>query len=424
MKVLVVGSGGREHTLVWKISQSDLVRKIYCAPGNGGIGKLAQLVDIKADDIGALADFAQKEEIDLTVVGPEAPIALGIVDMFKDRGLKIFGPSKAASMLESSKIFAKDIMTKYGIPTADFKVFSNTEKAIDFVKTANRPLVIKADGLCAGKGVFVCLTLEEQQKAIKAILEDKIFGAAGTSIMIEEKLEGQEASIIVVSDGDHTIAMASSQDHKRIFDNDQGPNTGGMGAFSPAPVVNTEIFEQVQKKIIMPTIQGMKEKGIPYTGVLYAGIMITSKGPKVLEFNVRFGDPETQVILPRLESDLVEIMLKTEEKKLNEFILKWDKRACVCVVIASGGYPGKYMKGKTITGLDELDEEKDIIVFHAGTKLENGQLKSSGGRVLGVTGLGDDIQLAIDKTYKALSKVKFDNMFYRNDIGKKALMHI
>ncbi len=421
MKILVVGSGGREHALVWKIAQSPMAEKIYCAPGNGGIEDIAQCLDIAADNINALLDFALREKIDLTVVGPEAPLAAGIVDLFESKGLKIFGPSKLASQLESSKVFAKNIMKKYNVPTAGFKEFTNSESALSFVKEAGRPLVIKADGLCAGKGVFVCANLAEQEQAINSILKDNAFGDSGGRIIIEECLSGQEASIIVISDGDNVITMASSQDHKRIFDGDMGPNTGGMGAYSPAPVVTNEVLKYIQEKIIMPTIKGMKSEGIPFSGVLYAGVMITEQGPKVLEFNVRFGDPETQAILPRLKSDLLELILKSVDKKLDGYTLEWDTRACVCVVVASGGYPGEYEKGKLIKGLTDIDSPKEGIVFHAGTKKQNGQILTSGGRVLGVTSLGNDIKSAIDNAYAVLDKISFDDMFFRGDIGKKAL---
>lgn len=421
MKILVVGSGGREHALAWKIAHSPIQEKIYCAPGNGGIAAVAECVNITADDIKGLVNFAKDKSIDLTIVGPEVPLALGIVDLFKKEGLKIFGPSLKASRLESSKIFAKNVMKKYNVPTAAFKEFNNYEKAFAHVKAVNKAVVIKADGLCAGKGVFVCQSVDEAAQALKSIFKDNVFGAAGQKIIIEECLQGQEASIIVVSDGEHTLTMASSQDHKRIFDEDKGPNTGGMGAYSPAPVVTREVLEVVNRKIINPTIKGMKTEGIPFCGVLYAGVMITEQGPKVLEFNVRFGDPETQTILPRLKTDLLEIMLKAEEQKLNELELEWDERACVCIVVASGGYPGKYEKGKHVKGLKTLENKKDIVVFHAGTKKHNGEIITSGGRVLGVTGLGKDIQEAINKTYSAVKQISFEKMFYRKDIGKKAL---
>jgi len=423
MKILVVGSGGREHALVWKIAQASKVEKIYCAPGNGGISKIAECIDIKAEDIQALVDFASKNEIDLSIIGPEAPLALGIVDEFQSRGLKVFGPTKVASQLESSKIFAKKIMQKYNVPTAGFEVFDDAQKAREYIKEANRPLVIKADGLCAGKGVFVCQTHEEQVHAINTILEDNVFGKAGSKIMIEEMLEGEEASIIVISDQEHVISMASSQDHKRIFDEDKGPNTGGMGAYSPAPIITDGLLKQIERDVIIPMIRGMKAQGMPFCGVLYAGMMITQTGPKVLEFNVRFGDPETQAILPRLKTDIVEIFEAAVTGKLDQITPVWDDRACVCVVLASGGYPAKYDKAKIIEGLDDA-ASSDVVIFHAGTKKEGDTILTNAGRVLGVTGLGADIGKAIEVTYDAVEKIKFDRIFFRRDIGKKALARI
>jgi phosphoribosylamine---glycine ligase len=321
-------------------------------------------------------------------------------------------------------VFAKNIMKKYKVPTADFAVFTNKEAALKYIHKAKRPLVIKADGLCAGKGVFVCLTLAEQEKAIQAIMQNNNFGSAGNTIMIEECLEGEEASMIFISDGEHVCPMASSQDHKRMFDNDQGPNTGGMGAYSPAPIVSDSLFEQITNEVVIPTIQGLLQEGIVFCGVLYAGIMITDKGPMVLEFNVRFGDPETQAILPRLKSDLVDIILSALDGKLDTVKLDWDKRACVCVVAASGGYPGDYEKGKKISGLKDLSQKKDLLVFHAGTKKQDNDILTSGGRVLGVTGLGDNISQAIDTAYQGIAQISFEHMFYRKDIGKKALAKI
>ncbi|MBU1086454.1 MAG: phosphoribosylamine--glycine ligase [Candidatus Omnitrophica bacterium] len=424
MKILVIGSGAREHALVWKIAQSSKVKKIFCAPGNGGISEIAECVDIKAAEIEKLLEFAQANQINLTVVGPELPLALGIVDLFQAQGLKIFGPSKSASALEASKVFAKNIMKKYKVPTADFAVFTNKEAALKYARNAKRPLVIKADGLCAGKGVFVCQNLAEQEKAIQSILEDNEFGNAGNTVMIEECLVGQEASMIFISDGDNVCAMASSQDHKRIFDDDKGPNTGGMGAYSPAPVVSDDLFEKIKTEVIIPTIQGMQQEGMAFCGVLYAGIMITEKGPKVLEFNARFGDPETQAILPRLKTDLVEIILSSLSGTLDAIKLDWDKRACVCIVAASGGYPGDYEKNKKISGLDKISQEKDLFVFHAGTIKQGNDFFTAGGRVLGVTGLGNDIRQAIETAYKGINQIGFENMFYRKDIGKKALAEI
>ena len=429
MKILVIGSGGREHALVWKIAQSKLVDKIFCAPGNGGISQQAECIDIKADDIPKLLDFARKEKIDLTVVGPEAPLAQGIVDEFSNYKLKIFGSNKKAAQLESSKVFAKQLMAKYRVPTADFKIFDNSDEAKKYIENKGTPCVVKADGLAQGKGVIVAKTIDEAKQAVTSIMQEKIFGDSGNKVIIEDCLEGQEASIIVLTDSKEVIPLSSSQDHKRIFDNDTGPNTGGMGAYSPAPVVSPELFKEILDKVIYRTIDGLVKEGIDYRGVLYAGIMITKDGPKVLEFNVRFGDPETQAIFPRLKSDLLEAMLAATETKLSKLLnsggLSWDNRACVCVVCASGGYPGEYEKGKEIFGLAEAAKMKDIVVFHAGTKeLRNSKqpkIVTNGGRVLGVTGLGVTIKEAINKTYQAVEKISFEGMHYRRDIGKKAL---
>jgi phosphoribosylamine--glycine ligase len=429
MRILVIGSGGREHALVWKIAQSKLADKIFCAPGNGGISKLAECIDIKAEDIQGLLDFAKREKIDVTVVGSEAPLACGIVDEFSNYKLRIFGPNKKAANLEASKVFAKELMAKYAVPTADFKIFDNAEEAERYVEKIALPCVIKADGLAQGKGVIIAKTADEAKQAVNSIMQERIFGEAGNKIIIEDCLEGQEASILVFTDSKSVVPLASSQDHKRIFDNDQGPNTGGMGAYSPAPVVTQELFKEILQKVVYRTIDGLSKDGIDYRGVLYAGIMITKDGPKVLEFNVRFGDPETQAILPRLKSDIVEVMLAATEKKLSRFkTLDWDVRPCVCVVCASGGYPGNYEKGKEISGLEETDKMQDVVVFHAGTKkpntqypIPNTQYFTNGGRVLGVTGLGDTIKKAIDKTYQAVSKINFEGMQYRKDIGYKAI---
>jgi phosphoribosylamine--glycine ligase len=421
MKVLVIGSGGREHAICWKIAQSQKVDSIFCAPGNGGISRIATLVDIKADDINGLLTFAKTNNIDLTITGPEAPLVMGVVDAFQKEGLRIFGSTQNASMLEGSKIFAKNMMKRWGVPTADFEVFGDYKKAEAYVKEKNLPLVVKADGLAAGKGVTVCHTRDEALKALKDAMVDKRFGTSGEKVMIEDCLEGEEASIIVISDGKNAVPLATSQDHKRIFDDDKGLNTGGMGAYSPAPVVTPELEQRIMNEIIMPIIEGMAKDSVPYKGVLYAGIMVTDKGPKVLEFNVRFGDPETQAIFPRLKSDLVDLIERAIGGNLKGVIPVWDKRSCVCVVIASGGYPGKYEKGKAIRGLEDIEKIQDVVVFHAGTKKTTDKYVTSGGRVLGVTGLGDNIELAIKKTYKTVSRIKFENMHFRRDIGRRAL---
>jgi phosphoribosylamine--glycine ligase len=421
MRILVIGSGGREHALVWKIAQSKLVDKIFCAPGNGGIAQQAECVDIKADDIPHVLDFARREKIDLTVVGPEAALAAGIVDEFEKYGLKIFGPNKKAAQLEASKVFSKQLMAKYKVPTAEFKVFDNAAEAKKYIEQIGAPCVVKADGLAAGKGVVVADTVGEAIGAVSAMMEEKVFGAAGSKIIVEECLEGQEASILVFTDSKEVVALASAQDHKRVFDNDRGPNTGGMGAYSPAPIVTAPLFKEILEKIVYRTIDGLVKEGIIYKGVLYAGVMITKDGPKALEFNVRFGDPETEAILPRLDSDLLEAMLALAEGDISKLKLKWKKEACVCVVCASQGYPGKYEKDKEIFGLDEADKLKGIVVFHAGTRKEGKKILTNGGRVLGVTGLGSTIKEAIEKTYGAVEKIHFDGMQYRRDIGRRAI---
>lgn len=424
MKVLVIGSGGREHTLVWKIAQSSRVSKIYCAPGNAGISQKAECVPIKAENISEFIRFAQENEIDLTVIGPEAPLAKGIVDEFEKRNLWVFGPSKDASQLEGSKVFAKGIMLEAGVPTGKCEVFEDSDKAAEYIKSQPVPIVVKADGLAAGKGVIVAKTKEEALEAIELIMVKRAFGKAGDRIIIEECLIGEEASILAFCDGENFIPMVSSQDHKAIYDGDKGPNTGGMGAYSPAPVINEHMMETISLRVFQPIINKMKQKGIPYKGVLYAGIMMTEHGPKVLEFNVRFGDPETQVILPRLKTDLIDIMESCIDGKLNEANIEWRNEAAVCVVIASGGYPGPYKKGEIITGIKQAEELQDVIVFHAGTSLEGKNILTSGGRVLGVTALGANIEQAIDKAYKAVGEIHFNKMYFRKDIADKALKYL
>ena len=421
MRVLVIGGGGREHTLVWKTAQSPLVERIFCAPGNGGIQELAECVNISASDIAGLTNFAEKEKIDLTIVGPEAPLAEGITDEFIRRGLRIFGPTKAAAQIEASKVFAKGAMVKYGIPTADFIVFDDAQRALRHIRKRPAPMVVKADGLAAGKGVIVCRTRDDAEEAVRRIMIEKEFGASGDQVIIEDCLVGEEASMLAFTDGETVLPMDSAQDHKPVFDNDEGPNTGGMGAYSPAPVVTPEVYRQINNKILTPMIRGLAAEGIEYKGVLYAGVMMTDDRPKVLEFNVRFGDPENQALMPRLENDLVEIMNAIVDRRLSEIELKWSPQAAVCVVMASGGYPGPYEKGKTISGLDSVDDDS-VVVFHAGTKrLDDGRTVTDGGRVLGVTGLSDTIGQAIERTYAAAEKIHFDGAHYRKDIGAKAL---
>ncbi|MDP3042078.1 MAG: phosphoribosylamine--glycine ligase [Candidatus Omnitrophota bacterium] len=422
MRILVIGSGGREHALVWKIAQSKLCAKLFCAPGNGGIAQIAECIDIQADDISGLLEFARKEKIDLTVVGPEKALALGIVDEFTKAELKIFGPNKQAANLEASKIFSKELMAKYKVPTAKFKVFDSPDEAKKYIEVTGAPCVVKADGLAAGKGVVVAKTVDEAKDAVTSMMLDKVFGDAGKKIIIEECLVGQEASILVITDSKEVVALASAQDYKRIFDHDQGVNTGGMGAYSPAPIVTADILKEVLDKIIYRTIDGLAKEGIDYRGVLYAGIMLTKDGPQALEFNVRFGDPETQAILPRLKSDLVEVMLATSVGKLAKIgALKWDSRACICVVCSAGGYPGDYSPGEEISGLETAAKLTDVVVFHAGTKRIKDKILTSGGRVLGVTGLGATIKEAINKAYAAIGKINFEGMHYRKDIGRRAI---
>jgi len=421
MKVLVVGGGGREHALVWKIAQSPKVIKIYCAPGNAGISEQAMIVPIKANDLNSLLEFALKERIDLTVVGPEDPLTQGIVDLFESKGLFIFGANRKAAEIEGSKAFAKEMMKKYHIPTAFYEIFNNRNEAVKYIRKQGAPIVVKADGLAAGKGVIVCKTVEEAIQSVDKIMVEKIFGEAGNRAVIEEYLVGEEASYIAFTDGKAILPMASSQDHKAIFNGDQGPNTGGMGAYSPAPVVTDEVHEKIIEKILRPIIYGMGEEGRPYKGVLYAGLMIHESHPKVLEFNARFGDPETQPVLMRMKGDIVPILEACMKGTLSQHRIEWDSRPSVCVVMASKGYPGDYEKGKIIGGLKEISQMEGVFVFHSGTAFKDGQMITNGGRVLGVTGLGEDIPIAIKKTYQAVKKISWDGVHYRTDIGQKAL---
>ncbi|MGE5308226.1 MAG: phosphoribosylamine--glycine ligase [Deltaproteobacteria bacterium] len=426
MRILVIGSGGREHALVWKIAQSKLADKVFCAPGNGGIAGIAECIDIKADDIEQLADFARREKIDLTVVGPEAPLTLGIADEFTARGLTVFGPKRAAARLESSKVFSKELMSRYGVPTAAFKVFDNADEACRYIEKNGAPCVVKADGLAAGKGVVVAATVDEAKQAVNAMMREKVFGAAGDRVIVEECLTGQEASILVFTDSREVVPLATSQDHKRVFDADRGPNTGGMGAYSPAPVVSSALLKEILDKVVRRTIDGLAKEGIEYRGVLYAGIMLTKDGPKTLEFNVRFGDPETQAILPRMKSDIVETMLAVANGRLSAVTraggLLWDGASCVCVVISAPGYPGEYRKGLPVSGLDAAGKLPGVVVFHAGTQRKpDGAIVTSGGRVLGVTGRGATVRDAIATAYGAVRRIDFEGMHFRTDIGAKAL---
>ncbi len=424
MKVLVVGGGGREHALCWKLAQSPMVERVYCAPGNAGIAQDAECHPIAATDFEALAKLVQEKGIDVTIVGPEDPLARGIVDYFEERGLKIFGPSARAARIEGSKVFAKELMAKYGIPTAAFEVFDDPRAALTYVEKKGAPIVVKADGLAAGKGVIVCRTLEEAREAIKKIMIDKAFGEAGRRVVIEECLFGEEASFMVITDGETLLPLPTSQDHKPLLDGDQGPNTGGMGAYSPAPVVTEALSEEIMETIMRPVIQALAREGIPYKGVLYGGLMISEGKPYVLEFNCRFGDPECQPLMMRLKSDLAELIQAAMEGRLAEKELEIDPRAAVCVVMASKGYPGKYEKGKLIRGLSQVAKMKDVKVFHAGTARRGRGYVTAGGRVLGVTALGKDIPEAIERAYEAVSKIYWDGVYYRTDIGAKALKYL
>jgi len=429
MKVLVVGGGGREHALAWKLSQSQRIQKVFVAPGNGGTARDPNLVDVPITDVKALREWAQQEKIDLTVVGPEAPLAAGIVDEFRAHGMKIFGPTKAAAQLESSKAFSKAFMHRHGIPTALYETFTNAAHAHAYIDKMGAPIVVKADGLAAGKGVVVAMTATEAHEAIDFMLLDNSLGvvhnagadgAAVPRVVIEEFLQGEEASFIVLCDGKNVVALATSQDHKRLLDHDEGPNTGGMGAYSPAPVVTAQVHARAMREVIMPTIKGMEKDGIPYTGFLYAGLMIDEKGqPKTLEFNCRMGDPETQPIMMRLKSDLVEVMLAATSEKLDTVELEWDRRTALGVVMAAAGYPMNPRKGDVISGLPK--DELDAMVFHAGTTAKEGQTLSSGGRVLCVTVLADSVKQAQHKAYEVAKGIHFDGQQYRRDIGFRAI---
>jgi len=429
MKVLVVGGGGREHALAWKLSQSERIQKVYVAPGNGGTARDPNLVDVPITDVKALREWAQQEKIELTVVGPEAPLAAGVVDEFRAHGMRIFGPTKAAAQLESSKAFSKAFMQRHGIPTAIYETFTDPVQAHAYIDKMGAPIVVKADGLAAGKGVVVAMTAAEAHEAIDFMLLDNQLGvvhnagadgAAVPRVVIEEFLQGEEASFIVLCDGQNVVALATSQDHKRLLDHDEGPNTGGMGAYSPAPVVTAQVHARAMREVILPTIKGMEKDGIPYTGFLYAGLMIDANGlPKTLEFNCRMGDPETQPIMMRLKTDLVEVMLAATSGKLDTLELEWDRRPALGVVMAAAGYPMNPRKGDVITGLPQ--DEPDAMVFHAGTAAVNGQTVTSGGRVLCVTVLADSVKQAQQKAYEVAKGIHFDGQQYRKDIGYRAI---
>ena len=429
MKVLVIGGGGREHALAWKLSQSERIQKIFVAPGNGGTARDPNLINVPITDVKALREWAQQEKIELTVVGPEAPLAAGVVDEFRANGLRIFGPTKAAAQLESSKAFSKDFMQRHGIPTAFFETFTEPAKAHAYIDKMGAPIVVKADGLAAGKGVVVAMTAEEAHEAIDFMLLDNQLGVAHNSgadgaaiprVVIEEFLQGEEASFIVLCDGQNVLALATSQDHKRLLDHDEGPNTGGMGAYSPAPVVTAQVHARAMREVILPTIKGMEKDGIPYTGFLYAGLMIDAQGmPKTLEFNCRMGDPETQPIVMRLKTDLVEVMLAATSGKLDNLELEWDRRPALGVVMAAAAYPMNPRKGDVITGLPK--DDPDAMVFHAGTTLVSGQTVTSGGRVLCVTVLADSVKQAQQKAYEVAKEIHFEGQQYRKDIGYRAI---
>jgi phosphoribosylamine--glycine ligase len=419
----VIGGGGREHSLVWKIRQSSKVSGVLCAPGNAGIEEIATCVDVAANDLEGLVRLAEREGVGLTVVGPEIPLALGIVDAFEEEGMRVFGPSRDAVQLEASKSFAKDLMKQKGIPTAFFSTFTDPEEACRYIKEVGAPIVVKADGLCAGKGVIVCRTTEEALDAVNLIMINESFGDAGKKIVVEECLQGEEASFMVFTDGKDVLPMPSSQDHKPVFDGDKGPNTGGMGAYSPAPVVTEALEKQILREIIRPTIEAMAGMGRPYRGVLYAGVMIDEGRAKVLEFNCRFGDPEAQPVVMRLKSDIVTVMEAVIDGDLSRLRLDWDPRAAVCVVMASKGYPRSYKNGIPISGLDEVKTLSDTVVFHAGTRKNAEKIVTHGGRVLGVTALGETIAEAIDRTYNAVQRIEWQGVHFRKDIGRKALEH-
>lgn len=424
MKVLVIGGGGREHALVWKIAQSPLVEKVFCAPGNPGTAQLAENVAIGVDQLDKLLAFAYENKIDLTVVGPEQPLSLGIVDLFESHGLKVFGPSQKAAFIEGSKAFSKDLMQKYHVPTAAYGVFTDQAEAEAFIERTGAPIVVKADGLAAGKGVIIAQTCEEAVSAVRDMLSGNSFGTAGSRVVIEEFLTGEEASFLVITDGKNIIPLASAQDHKAIFDGDLGPNTGGMGAYSPAPVVTQDIHDKAMQQVIQPIVAGMAAEGRPYRGVLYAGLMVKDGQVKTLEFNARFGDPECQPLLMRMKSDIVPVLMAVALGNLSGIDISWHDKAAVCVVMAAEGYPGDYRKGDGIEGLEDAARIDDVYVFHAGTTLLNNRCVTNGGRVLGVTALGDSIQMSINTAYRAVDCISWKGAQFRRDIGKKALGRI
>jgi phosphoribosylamine--glycine ligase len=416
---LVIGRGGREHAIVWALKKSPEITKLYCAPGNGGIAELAECVPIGELDFAAIADFVKERGIDLVFVAPDDPLAAGAVDFLEERGIRAYGPNKAAAEIEGSKVFMKELLRKYKIPTAAYETFDAFEPALEYLKKQRVPIVIKADGLAAGKGVVVARTFDEAENALRSIMVDKVFGQSGASVVIEEFLAGQEMSLLAFVDGETVRPMVPSQDHKPVFDNDEGPNTGGMGTYSPVPHIPQSVVDEAIETIVKPAARAMVAEGRPFSGILYAGLMITADGPKTIEFNARFGDPETQVLLPRLETPLLDVVLATMDGKLADLDIRWSEQAAVCVIVASGGYPGSYKKGLPIEGLDEV---RDAFVFHAGTVIgEDDRLVTNGGRVLGITGLGRDIREARERAYAEADKVRFEGKHYRSDIAMKAL---
>lgn len=419
MKILVVGSGGREHAIVWKLAQSNKISKIYCAPGNGGISQIAMCVPIKVMDIQKMVEFAYDNKIDLVVVGPDDPLASGMVDAMEAKGIRTFGPRKNAAIIEASKVFSKDLMKKYNVPTAQYETFDNLDKALSYLRKCSFPIVVKADGLALGKGVVIAQNYEEAMDAVIKIMEEKQFGDSGNSIVIEEFMEGPEVSILAFTDGKTIVPMASSKDHKRAYDNDEGPNTGGMGTISPNPHYTPEMAQRCMEEIFIPTINAMNAEGRKFKGILFFGLMLTPNGPKTLEYNARFGDPETQVVLPRLNTDLIEIMNAVIDERLSDIKIEWNQKEAVCVIAASGGYPGSYATGIEISGIKNFIEN-DVYIFHAGTKYENGSFYTTGGRVFGVTAIGEDLEKAAQKAYKAITRVNFKDMHYRKDIGIKS----
>jgi len=420
-KVLIVGGGGREHALAWKVANDSSKPQVFCAPGNAGTAELGRNVPVSAEDIEGLVAWAEENKPDLTIVGPEAPLCAGLADRLAASGFRVFGPSQAAAELEGSKAFAKDVMEAAGVPTAAFGRFTDAEEAKKYIREMGAPIVVKADGLAAGKGVTVATTVEQAEAAVDAALVKRAFGDAGNIVLVEECLQGEEASILALVDGEHIVALASSQDHKRVNDGDEGPNTGGMGAYSPAPVVQDKWWPVIREQVLQPMLDELKKRGVTYKGVLYAGLMMGEAGPKVLEFNCRFGDPETQVVIPRLDGDLLPALEACVDGTLSEDLIKWKPDACVCVVMASGGYPGKYQKGKAIRGLADAAAMGDVVVFHAGTARRDGEVVTSGGRVLGVTALGKDLQGAVDRAYAAVKTIGFEDVHYRKDIAWRAL---